>query len=238
MHQVCLTISHTNESWLISRDDLLAQVKALGGVHASFIKHSRLYLNFAVPKTQKLELNKALKEYLCELYLTKVKKEFMKKNMRIHLDIFDVLLSILVGFDRESEIDLLDRLIIIHDNMSIDGYFYFRLQELRGMWMDICTLAKDNALFLTDRDTMYELLRFLMSTIKPKIERIMVKYIDSHFMVYTLDENFITKIDNAEELLTFFIETAPIEIRIIGDILPTKQKLILDNIFDDKLAKA
>ncbi|MCL1953724.1 MAG: hypothetical protein FWF58_03145, partial [Firmicutes bacterium] len=131
--------------------------------------------------------------------------------------------------------ELLDRTLIVHDTMSIDGYFNFRLYEIRDRWLDICKLAKENALFLTDRETMFELLRFLMSTIKPKIEKIVVKQFNSIFEVYTLDDQLLIQLDNPEDLLLYFIETAPLEIRIVGDILPKQQRLILDSIFDDKL---
>ncbi|MDR1138789.1 MAG: hypothetical protein LBK70_02820 [Clostridiales bacterium] len=235
MYQVCLSIAQSHESWLSQQDELLTELQQLGGVYACVSRQDRLYFSFACSVAKRPQLESLVKEYLCELYLTKVKKQYMKQNIKIHLDIFDILLSILVGFDRDSERELLDKLIVVHENIAIDGYFNFRLTELKSRWMDICTLAKENAFFLTDRETMFELLRFLMSTIKPKIDKIVVKQQEDGFGVYTLDDSFLVKFESAEDLLLYFIETAPLEIRIMGDILPSQQRAILDSIFDDKL---
>ncbi|MDR3021946.1 MAG: hypothetical protein LBU60_04675 [Clostridiales bacterium] len=236
MYQVSVSISKQNENWLLPQEKLVAAVASCGGVYAGDTKYDRVYFNFACKLSSSCELKKAIKDYMSELYLTKAKKEYMRKNIKIKVEIFDILLSILVGFDRESEKELLDKILVIEDDFSIDGYFNFRLTELKTRWDEICSLARENAFFLSNRETMYELLRFLMSTIKPQVERITVKQKEDRFVVLATDDIAIARFDTAEELMLYFIETAPLEIRIIGDILPAEQRRILNCIFEDKLS--
>jgi hypothetical protein len=232
---VSVHLPAAKENWLLPQQNLIAAVASCGGVFVANAKSDRVYYNLACGIEHSDTLKKALKDYMCELYLTRVKKDYMRSHIKINVDIFDILLCILVGFDRDSERDLLDKTIVIGEDFSIDGYFNFRLGELRRRWDEICSLAKENAFFLTNQDTMYELLRFLMSTIKPKVERITVRWIEGKFVVLGVDDLVLFRCDTPEDLMLYFIETAPLEIRIVGDILPSAQRRILDCIFEDKL---
>lgn len=237
MHQLSLSISQDKSKWLIPNKALLNNIKKIDGIFAQQIVNDRVIYCYACEDEYKNILESNIVDYLIELYLTNVKKEYIKKSIKVTTEYYNILISILTGFDRESEEKLLRKIIVLGGDYSIDGYFYFRLQELIERWGEICALAKENAFFFSNKETLLELIRFLMSTIKPKIDKVIVSRGDKFVFDILAPDNFvIASFDDPDELLLHLIDIAPLEISLIGDILPKEQTKLLSNIFEEKFS--
>jgi len=237
MHQLSLSISQSKSHWLVSNKKLLENLKQFDAVFAQKVAADRVVYCFACQDEYKEILELEILEYIVESYLSNVKKEYIKKSIKVNTEYYDILISILTGFDRESEEKLLRKSIVLTDEFSIDGYFYFRLQDVVERWSEICALAKENAFFFTNKETLLELIRFLMSTIKPKIDKVVVSKGDnSVFDIINHEKKVIASFDDPDELLLHLIDIAPLEINLVGDILPIEQTRLLSNIFEEKFS--
>ncbi|MCL2599261.1 MAG: hypothetical protein FWD76_05070 [Firmicutes bacterium] len=218
-------------------DKLIADTKKLDAVFAQSTDCNRVLFCFACKDDFAMDLQRIFFEYLIESYLGNTKKEYIKKSIKVKTEYYDILIGILTSFDRESEEKILRKILTVGENFSYDGYFYFRLQQLQDRWSEICTLAKENAFFFSNTDTLLELIRFLMSTIKPKIEKVVVtKGAQSTFAITNNDDTLIASSDDPDELLLHLIDIAPLEINLVGDILPKEQTKLLSNIFEEKFS--
>ena len=107
------------------------------------------------------------------IYLKGAKRHEFKsfvKSLGLMEEENEMLLRTLVAFDRErDELCIRSKLRAERtENFSIDGFFDFRLGELRKRWARLKNVTRENAPLLADPDTFNVVLRFLLSAVTPE----------------------------------------------------------------------
>ena len=163
-----------------------------------------------------------VKECLVDMYGVVCKFDFIKRNLSINLPQmnYELLLHTLVAFDRENERKLLNKTVRVEDGMTIDGIFNFRLGELKERWLEICNLTRNNGAYLYDDETYNELLRFLISAVNPKINKLTVCEKEGKYRLTGSLKNSVLDLDvgNSSELMYCLVDLAPLELVIEGRI--------------------
>ena len=151
---------------------------------------------------------------------------------------YELLLRTLVAFDRENEHKLLNKLVKIEDGMTIDGVFNFKMGELKERWLEICKLTKSNGAYLYDNATYNELLRFLISAVDPKINKLTVYETDGKYRLTGALKKGVLDLNAGDsmELMYYLIDLAPLELIIDGGITNRELSDRLIGIFDAKTA--
>ncbi|MCL2847869.1 MAG: hypothetical protein FWE13_03870 [Firmicutes bacterium] len=227
-------------NWITAVEKVLVlQFKGIDGVVATSENIGRIVLSIACERDKKPEAKKIISSVLKEMYLTRVKYEYLKYRLKItQLSEMssNLLLHSLVAFDRESEGEIIERELKFGDCISLEGFFNFRLGELKERWNEIASLATNNAIHLHQDETLNELLKFLMSAVTPKIQKLSIEAVDNRFSVKGLykKNHFEFSFFSSDQLMIYLINVAPLELTLEGEFSDKKLYNRIVSIFDGK----
>ncbi|MDR2201744.1 MAG: hypothetical protein LBP26_03140 [Clostridiales bacterium] len=238
-----MSINSENARWFRDMESVLSvKIGGAGGVMAAKENDGRVCVSVACENPRKAKISAAVRECVTQMYLTSAKYDYMSGILRLPAlsrESYKILLHALVAFDRDAERDIIERLLKITDNLALDGFFNFRLAELRSRWNDIAELAVNNAAYLSSDETLDELLKFLMSAISPKIMRLDVFLRGGCYSVKGryMDGEFEYRVFNAEQLMLYLINIAPLELNLFGGFKDDRLFKRLTGIFDAKTSE-
>ncbi len=244
MFQLTVSVDNTRAEWLYSIEDIIkSKLEACSAVSAFNNSGRRLYCGFGCEPENKTRMLELLRDCFIEMFAVVAKFDFMKRNLVLPIPDFryNMLLHTLVAFDRENEHKILRKSIgTIRDGMALDGIFDFKLVELKERWLEICNLTKNNGAYLYDDETYNELLRFLISAVNPKINKLTVREDGDKYRLFGVLKNSsldLFAVDGAE-LMYYLIDLAPLELIIDGGISNRELSTRLVGIFDAKTTGA
>lgn len=240
MYQFNMSVDAVNKAWILDIEKVLSlKVKSCSGLIALKESAKRLNLSIACENKYKNDIVIVLKDCITEIFLTVVKRGYLSEKLNtLHLkhEAFKILLHTLVAFDRDMEKEIIIRNLKFIDNLALDGLFNFKLFELKKRWDDIADLAVNNSSFLNNDETLNELLKFLMSSISPKINKLeVIKQKNQYFVSGEyLEKSFEYSISSSEQLMMYLINIAPLELVLKGNFEDDKLYKRLVCIFDAK----
>lgn len=239
MYQITVSVDSANADWLYSVDDIIGnRLKNCIAVSALNMSGRRLYCSFGCEAHMRSQMIAAVKDYIIEIFGVACKFDYIKRNLTLDLPKlnYEVLLHTLVAFDRENEHKMLNKIIHVEDGMTLDGVYNFKLGELKERWKEICDLTRSNGAYLYDDETYNELLRFLISAINPKINKLTICEKDGKYRLTGSLKNRSLDIfvGSGAELMYYVIDLAPLELVIDGIITNSELYKKLDGIFDVK----
>ena len=182
------------------------------------------------------ERSKGTEEEIVGLYLNRVKKYVFKpivESFRLPSFESDILLHTLVAFDRERD-ELLIRAKLKESRgrvFSLDGFYNFRLGELKKRWRDLAAVARENAPLMYDEDSFNVVVRFLLSAVTPRTNDVSVGQSGDG---YFLNEDGKEKYLGGYELVCELVDVAPMSVSICGDIPDEEINDKIYGIFDVK----
>jgi len=222
MYQITINLSTKYLYWFYAVESELKKEIMDFAIMANTFKKDRCYYAFACENINKSKLNETLKKNITKILSKESKYTFFDE--RINLPIIskaekNLLISALVGFDSEQEIDEISNSFFITDGLCIDGIYNFRLKSLKERWNEVLQLTVDNSIFLSDKDIFYEVIKFLFSSIKPKINKIYINMDNGAYLMHSVSNGKRIRVAyDEEQLLCSLIEYAPIEIYFKEDI--------------------
>ncbi len=239
MYQITISTGEDRADWLYSVDDVIKnKLRNCIAVSALHTSGHRVYCSFGCEPGSKTQMLGAIKEGVVETFGVVGKFDFIKSNLLLGLpqSNYELLLHTLVAFDRENEHKLLNKIIRIEDNMALDGIFNFKLGELKDRWLEICNLTRNNGAYLYDDETYNELLRFLISAVNPKINKLTVCESEGKYRLTGALKNSIIDLVvlSSSELMYYLIDFAPLELVIDGKLSNIELSKRLTGIFDAK----
>lgn len=240
MFQFHMSINKSYIEWFNSIEKVLSiKLKSHSAIMASKLNGSRLDISIACETNHKTDVVQIIKSSISDMYLTVCKFNYLNEKLFLPYlkdDSKNILLHTLVAFDRECEASIIEENLVLDNSFALDGFFNFRLKDLKKRWDEIVDLAKNNAMHLSNEETLNELIRFLMSAVAPKIQKLDLSFSQGEFCIKGNYENsnFEYKIVNKEQLLYYLINVAPIEINIYGKNFDSSVYNKIVNIFDVK----
>ncbi|MCH5161278.1 MAG: hypothetical protein J1G04_04525 [Clostridiales bacterium] len=239
MFQLTVSVDERKAEWLYSIEDIIKnKLNSCHAVAALKIHGKRVFCSFGCETENKTKLVAAVRDCIIEMFAVVAKFDFIKQNLSLAIPParYDILLHTLVAFDRENEHKLLRKLVRVEDGIALDGFFNFRMGELKERWLEICRLTKSNGSYLRDDDMYNELLRFLISAVNPKVTKLVLRENSGAYSLSGALKNGsldITAVD-ASELMYYLIDLAPLELVIDGGITNSELSRRLIGIFDAK----
>ncbi len=239
MFQITISVDVDKADWLYSVDEVIKnKLQNCYAVSALNTHGRRVYCSFGCENESKSQMLGAVKEGLVEMFGVVAKFDFIKRNLMISLPQtnYELLLHTLVAFDRENEHKLLNKIVRVEDDMTLDGIFNFKLGELKERWLEICNLTRNNGAYLYDDETYNELLRFLISAVNPKINKLTIMEKEGQYRLTGNLKNSVIDLVvlNSSELMYYLIDLAPLELVIDGRISNRELSKRLVGIFDAK----
>lgn len=240
MYQIKISTEVRYEEWIAALERYLKpRLKKVGGIMAVFSEHGRVSLSVAGENTCRQALNELTKAAVIEVFTTVVKMRYIAERLRrnnLNDKTYRLLLHTLVAFDRECEYDILGAAFTLGGEINLDGWYNFRIGELKKRWDEISALTSENSLYLNNDSNLNELLRFLISAVNPKIMRLEIAETPDGFTMHGEPEKGVLDMRglNNEQLLLYLIDLAPIELVIRGNITDRNLDTRLRELFDAK----
>ena len=238
MFQLTIRVDTQRADWFnIFKSCLTEQKLADYAVVVSAERNNTILVSIGGEQQNKRKIIETVKEILTKVYLTVVKKEYIERRLKLmridNLSKF-LIINTLVAFDRENEEKILGEELELGGCFSMDGYFNFRMRELKGRWADICRLASDNSEYLANDDTVNELLKFLISAVNPKVNKAEISQYGNEFEVTEHNYGNTRKrmFDSFEQLMLYMIDVAPQKTVIKGRLSDNSLQKRLVSIFD------
>lgn len=221
MYQFNMSIDKAKSHWFENAEKLFGRkIKASGGITAAKECDGRLNVSVACENENKQKTVVAIRESIAEIFLTTVKLDYLNSALNMPLlksDAYKILLHTLVAFDRDTEKEIIYSALNLGDNLALDGFFNFKLVELRKRWDDIAELAVNNSAYLKSDETLNELLKFLMSAISPKVTKLEIVKRNGYYSVKgNSNGDFEYRICSPEQLMVYLINIAPMELTLRG----------------------
>ena len=201
----------------------------------------RSYLSIACGEDGKAALMRELREAVSDIITVRFKEHYLLRHSRLpkgNKINYNAFIRALVAFDREWDRELVLKNLFLKNELLLDGFFNFRLKELRAKWQEVCDLASNNSGYLEYHDTFIELLAFLVKTIDGKIDNVFIAKDETGYLLYGGDGKPLDRVKlgvdktiTDETLLPNLIGLAPQEVFLAGGAVPEYIKNIMSSIF-------
>ena len=238
MYETIISVNNAHIGWL---EELNLRISEdLGGkaVTACSVKKDFAFLCVGADGKRSVLVRKCLENAISALILGTLKYEYVDKNLggvRLPVASRKLLCHALAGFDRETEEEIVREILTVGKTFSLDGFYRFRMGELISRWSEICKLAKEHGAYLSDEDTMNELLRFLIDASRTKSRAEVFRLGGKYRLVEYLRDGSSGEavFDAFDDLLCRLIDLAPSETILNGFDYDATFKT-LNTIFDAK----
>lgn len=225
------------------KNKLKPLIKAQKGVVTTIYSNKEIRLLIGVLEAQKVLIKQPLISAITEIICTEYKCEYIKQNLNFSITndlLFKSFLKGLVCFDSDIEKQIVYSKLIEFDNIVLESFFDFRLKFLKEKWQDLILLANDNYLYLLSGGNFFELMKFLLSNLDCKAEKIEVSFENDSFKVLSngkeLQLPHQTSSSSQEDLVTFLVSLSPKNITIYdGQFLSAEIKNFLCNLFENRI---
>lgn len=170
----------------------------------------------------KKEYEKQAKD-IFKLHITKIVTENYKlKYFSCHIqdlnnlgNLKTIFLKVLTMFDVEQDMLEVEKNLRFENVLVLDAFYRFRLSCLQKKWQQICDMTNENTFFFSTNSLVFELLRFLLSSVKPKQDYLTLSVSHEHLQIL-----------NAKNEVIFSQSTQSVDSTIILKILDNYPKRI------------
>lgn len=193
--------------------------------------------------TQKMVIKKLLYSLIADVILNIYKAEYLKSQFNFQLKDDLLLKSFLKGlvcFDSDLEKEIIYSKLIKFDKINLESFINFRLRFLKNKWEDLVALANDNYLYLLSGGNFFELMKFLLSNLDCKVDKLEVNLNKEEFNLLSsgkaLELPFMANNKDQEDLVTSIVSLCPKYITIYnGKTLNADIESFLYKLFDNRL---
>lgn len=235
MYQVTFSIGAGYVNWFYATERKLK--KALDGraVMVTRGEPMRLFVAVACENNYKKQVSEVLSEALTDIFSIEAKRHYFIENLKLPMlgeEKYNILLAALVEFDSDSDRELIKQTLNLESGLNLDGVYNFAFSEIKSRWKDIGNLTRENALYLTDNEIFFELIKYMFSAITPKTEAAVLHYDGKRYSISdTRRGEIVGEALSEEELLCALIRIAPISLEFSGEKLERGLSAKLSAIF-------
>ncbi len=217
MFQFLLGVDSSHEKWAMAIKDTLSERLEPDCLVAATKLGKRYQVAIASESDSKLKILEIISDSVIETLGYFYKYEYLSMNLKLPLDPvnYNILLHALTQFDRSSDEAILKNCVQISNGMALDGVYRFRIGLLKERWREIVNLTRENAIYLTDSETFYELIKFLFSSIEARVENVVLSKNNDLFVISdeSCRKNLFTSSD-INEIVYTLVDLAPLSIAV------------------------
>jgi len=216
---------------------LKPDVESVKGVITSYEEMGKINIVLACKKLEKNRLSYHISELISYVVSTFLKEEFLDKNLKFpqkdKLELF-TFKKALVSFDRETDRFLINKYLVLEENLILESFFHFKLQPLKEKWQELVKIANDNSTYMLSDDSFLELLKFLIDNIEIASDELNVVFQQEKIMIFDSDFKQIgdakAEIDEFA-LVNKILELSPRKINWVSD----KKIPFIEKVFSKRL---
>ena len=216
MFQFLLGVDSSREKWAMAIKDTLSERLAPDCLVAATRLGKRYQVAIASENDSKIKILETISDSIVDVLGYFSKFEFLSQNLKLPLDkqSYNILLHALTQFDRTSDAALIKSCVQISSGMALDGIYRFRLGLLKERWREIINLTRENAIYLTDSETFYELIKFLFSSIEARVENVVLSKSGGKYIIADENRKQLFVSSDIDEVVYALIDYAPLSIAV------------------------
>ena len=131
----------------------------------------------------------SVSEVLCVGY----KNIFLRDLLEVSNQDFytDVLINTMCLFDSKQDKIFVSKMIDITQPIFLDGYYHFKMQDIKEKWKDICKLVEENYFIVGDTELTLEFLQYLLQSIDNRCKCLSILMEKDAFYLFGTDNKAI-----------------------------------------------
>lgn len=176
---------------------------------------------FAVEESQKLALEKSIKNSIVYYILSVEKTKFLSqnlKNLNMLGNLAPIFLKVLCLFDIESDVLEIEKNLRLNDQLYLKEFYYFKLKKLQEKWRQVCDLTNENDFFFSSEELVFQLIRFLLRDCKRNCDFVRLEWFCDHIRIYKSNDSY--------EIISYKQWNEELETQIVLKILDIMPKNI------------
>lgn len=177
MFETTLSIDKDKKSYLdYIYNRIKPHIRLTNAVVAKSQNNGRLFLSVACEDEFGEALGSQVVESLCEVYAMGFKYDYLKKKLKIRKEnlLIKTLLNTMTVFDSNNDKKIIRRELEGLPIIAIDGFFDFRLREVKDKWDEIINLTNENSIVFSDDEISGEFLMFLLDALPQSQEGVKI----------------------------------------------------------------
>lgn len=235
MYQVTFSIGTEYVNWFYAVEQKLKQRLSDHAIMVTRGQPKRLFVAIACENNHKKAVAAALRDILIEIFSVQAKRHYFSETLKMPMlteEKFNILLTALVEFDSCLDKEIIKQTLKLESGLNLDGLYNFSFSKLKKRWQDIGQLTQENAIYLTDNEIFFELIKYMFSSITPKTESVSLYYDgEKYTIIDRLAKQVLKEAYTDEELLCSLISIAPISLELRGKRLSSSTRKKISAIF-------
>ena len=168
MFEISFNVGLKNRDYLdFLYNGLKSEIKKSNAVVAHQFFDDRVFLSLACEDDYKVELKDKIDELLSQIFVFGFKHDYLKSRLYIYKEnlLTKTLLSTMTIFDSDNDKKMIKKEFFDQQVGALDGFFNFRLKNVKEKWDEIINLANENSIVLSDESVCGEFLAFLIEAL-------------------------------------------------------------------------
>lgn len=245
MWEMCLYFEKEQLEYMqILKKHLKRFFKKNRGVAILFEHKCQLLIGLECNEKKFAEIYTYIYNYIVNIIYTYYKRKFLSllNDENFNNEIFEIIIKeTLFCFDEEFDKNIIRQKLVLDENLNIEGFYNFKLAELKDKWGKLINLIKNNYQVLNNYMVNLDLTRYLINELENRVEKVCLFQDGKKYILKTIDNENLkykkinySKKQSFKELLKNLIILSPKSIILCSDI-KNKDFQIFKDIFIDKL---
>ena len=205
MYEQTVNIEKNNAHLLnYVKSQLEPTLNQIDGISTELDDEYRSYYTLACSDTYRFQVNRAVTAAVCEALSLGYKNVYVRRLLNVGYDNFyqNVLVNTICKFDSEYDKQFVARIISDSSTVCLDGYYNFKMSQVKRKWQDISKLVCDNSFLLADNELIIELLQYLLESLTNREQVVSVSLQNNDFILYNKDNVVLPKLKSIARLAT------------------------------------
>ena len=221
-------------------EKLKLEIKTDKGIIVKQNSYGRVAVAVAIPEIKKEYYKSKILDYIIFMIIDDYKFNYFKDNLQIVEKniISQSFLKAISLFDSEMDSEIIKRQVELKNEILVDSFFYFKLQDLKNRWTKTANIINQNQV-LYSTESMIEVLKYLTLSSSNYLITANVIFGKKQIKVkqYSGTKSFKRDFDGCSDFLTEIVRLNPVKINIKKFENETDDNLvkILNDIFLDKV---
>lgn len=233
MYQMQISVSLKNAEWLyLLKKELNSVLKKYNALSSNVDTKYRATLSIAFQDNDNFKL-KELEPILCKFFLKHVKKDYLLSKIKKFSSnpfLLNIYVHVLKEFNKTEEERELKSKMVVFNNFALDGFYNFRMNNVKNMWNDLVLLTEDNADLIKEESSFKLLLKYMISCLPSKTEETKIDYKYNKFVIKSGSQTKVVK--EKEDVIYSLIDIAPTRIVLTNSAGKTNIDSMIFGIFD------
>lgn len=146
------------------------------GISSQMQAEGRCFYSLACADTFRFQLKRRLSELACDALALAYKNKFIRQLLNVDGSSFycNVLVNVICLFDCSQDKKTIGAMLDMDKPLFLDGYYNFRMGELKKRWRELSALVGDNRYILEDNSLIIEFLQYLLGSVSCKADKLSI----------------------------------------------------------------